>query len=212
MLTVQPVRHFRKDLFPLVRTFFDREVVRLTRPDRKGWANANRPFHSSKSKISFSANMTRGAWLCWGCDLRGEMVKFVRLHYHFDFIAAAKVPRRVGRRHISRKRRCNRSAAVRGTTQTRRRTGEDSGTPWQAPDSVAMIARPGGPLSQRVSAAFGLAWRAVRRSGNSMGEPRDAHVAIAEADADYCELSGVRRTNNQAFAFQARIPNEEKQT
>jgi hypothetical protein len=63
---------------------------RLTRPDRKGWAKGNCPFHRSKSGTSFSFNVVTGAFHCFGCGVHGgDVLQFVRLRYGLSFKEAA---------------------------------------------------------------------------------------------------------------------------
>src|SRR5436190_23283248 len=41
--------HFRRDKLPPARSFYEFELGKLTRPNRKGWAQTRCPFHESKS-------------------------------------------------------------------------------------------------------------------------------------------------------------------
>lgn len=82
--------HFQKSQLPPPRSFYERELGRLSRPDRKGWARANCPFHASKSKTSFQVNLSSGAFCCFGCDARGgDVLSFVRLRDGVSFKEAA---------------------------------------------------------------------------------------------------------------------------
>jgi DNA primase len=70
--------HLDKSLLPPPRSFFERELGRLSRADRKGWCKCNCPFHQSKSKKSFNVNLQHGGWVCFGCGMRGgDLVSFV---------------------------------------------------------------------------------------------------------------------------------------
>ena len=44
--------HFRRELLPAPKPFYESELGPLARPDRKGWAKANCPFHHSKSLLA----------------------------------------------------------------------------------------------------------------------------------------------------------------
>ena len=82
--------HFRRELLPAPKAFYERELGRLTRPSRKGWAKANCPFHSSKSRASLSVSIANGAFHCWGCGVHGgDVLQFVRLRYQLSFKEAA---------------------------------------------------------------------------------------------------------------------------
>lgn len=83
-------RHFRKELLPPVRTFYEREIGKLSR-ERRGYAQGNCPFHVSKSQKSFSVNMVTGAWRCFGCSAHGgSIVDFVMFRDHIGFKAACQ--------------------------------------------------------------------------------------------------------------------------
>ena len=82
---------FIPELIPPARTFYEKELGKLTRPSR-GWARANCPFHESKSKTSFSVNLdSGGGFCCFGCGAKGgDPVDFVRLRYKLDFRGACR--------------------------------------------------------------------------------------------------------------------------
>ena len=72
--------HFRRDKLPPARSFYEFELGKLTRPNRKGWAQTRCPFHESKSGKSFSVNLDSGGFHCFGCDAKGgDLVSFLRL-------------------------------------------------------------------------------------------------------------------------------------
>jgi CHC2 zinc finger len=82
----QPLRvgrvalHFRKDRLPPARSFYEVELGKVGRPNRKGWAQARCPFHSSKSGLSFSVNLDSGGFYCFSCDAKGgDVIAFIRL-------------------------------------------------------------------------------------------------------------------------------------
>src|SRR4029079_15326397 len=45
------------------------------------------PFHAEKTP-SFSVNQELGLYRCWGCQVRGDAITFVREQEHLDFVAA----------------------------------------------------------------------------------------------------------------------------
>jgi hypothetical protein len=82
---------FDRNLLPDARLFFEREIGRLTRPDRKGWALGNCPFHSSKSKRSLSVHVRDGAFFCFGCSAKGgDLIAFLRLRDRLSFKEACQ--------------------------------------------------------------------------------------------------------------------------
>jgi hypothetical protein len=82
---------FRKELLPPPKSFYEQELGKLSRPNRKGWAMANCPFHPSKSGKSFSVNLNSGGFHCFGCAAKGgDVLAFVRLRDRCDFSAACK--------------------------------------------------------------------------------------------------------------------------
>ena len=82
--------HFRKELLPPARTFYERELGKLSRPSR-GWSLGNCPFHESKSKKSFSVNLEGGGFHCFGCGAKGgDIVAFVRQRDLLSFKEAAQ--------------------------------------------------------------------------------------------------------------------------
>ena len=83
--------HFDKSALPPARSFYERELGRLTRPDRKGWVRGNCPFHKSKSGKSFAANLDSAGYYCFGCDARGgDVVAFFMKRYSLNFKGAAQ--------------------------------------------------------------------------------------------------------------------------
>ena len=82
---------FDRELLPPAQTFYERELGKLSRPDRKGWSKARCPFHKSKSHTSLSVNVEVGMFFCHGCGAKGpDVLAFVRLRDHCDFETAAK--------------------------------------------------------------------------------------------------------------------------
>src|SRR2546430_296612 len=82
---------YRRELLPLAQMYYEREIGRLSRPDRKGWARANCPFHKSKSHRSFSVQLHSGAFFCHGCGAKGhDLVAFVMRRDGVTFVEAAK--------------------------------------------------------------------------------------------------------------------------
>jgi hypothetical protein len=79
---------------PDAKSWYERELGELARPDRKGWARVRRgcPFHPSKSKKSFFVNVQHGGYRCFGCDAGGgDMIAFVMKFHHQDFRGALKL-------------------------------------------------------------------------------------------------------------------------
>ena len=60
-----------RELRPLPKAFYERELGTLSRPDRNGWCKGNCPFHTSKSRTSFSVNVNSGSFHCFGCGVHG---------------------------------------------------------------------------------------------------------------------------------------------
>jgi len=88
-------QHFRPELLPAPRNFYEREFGRLSRPSR-GWASCKCPFHESgggrrKRSRSFAVNLGTGAFNCFHCGAKGDLIKFVMLRDGLDFKAAAQV-------------------------------------------------------------------------------------------------------------------------
>jgi hypothetical protein len=83
--------YFRRELLPPARAFYERELGKLSRPDRKGWMCGPCPFHKSKSGKSFSVHVD-GYFHCHGCGAKGgDLVKFMQLRYGYDFKTGAKI-------------------------------------------------------------------------------------------------------------------------
>jgi len=75
---------------PPPRCFYERELGRLS-PERRGWAQGCCPFHKSKSGRSFSVNLGNGAFVCFGCGVRGgDIIAFVRFRDGCGFVEACK--------------------------------------------------------------------------------------------------------------------------
>ena len=81
---------FLRHLLPQPRTFWEGELGRLSRPDRKCYAKGRCPFHKSRSGQSFSVNLNTGAFCCFGCDVKGDIVSYVMQRDGCDFKTAAK--------------------------------------------------------------------------------------------------------------------------
>jgi hypothetical protein len=78
--------YFDRSLIPPAKTFYERELGQLGRPDRKGWAAANCPFHRSKTGRSFSINLDSGGFHCFGCDAKGgDVISFAEKRYGLSF-------------------------------------------------------------------------------------------------------------------------------
>ena len=48
------------------------------------------PFHAEKTP-SFSVNQELGLYRCWGCQVRGDAITFVREVEHLDFVGAVEL-------------------------------------------------------------------------------------------------------------------------
>src|SRR5215831_2608205 len=84
---------FDRSQLPPARSFYERELGELSRPDRRGWAKPKGgcPFHASKSKKSFHVNLDTGGFYCFGCDEKGgDVLQFVRRRYRLSFPEALK--------------------------------------------------------------------------------------------------------------------------
>jgi CHC2 zinc finger len=85
------VVHFRKDRLPPARSFYEFELGKLIRPNKKGWAQTRCPFHESKSGKSFSVNLESGGFHCFGCDAKGgDVIAFIRLRDGLSFREACE--------------------------------------------------------------------------------------------------------------------------
>lgn len=73
---------------PPAGPYYEQELGRLSRPNSKGWALGRCPFHPSKSGKTFSVNVNHGGFHCFGCDVKGDMIAFVRIRYHLDYKGA----------------------------------------------------------------------------------------------------------------------------
>jgi len=83
--------HFDRTQLPPPRSFYERELGKIGRADRRGWAPANCPFHKSKSGRSFSVNLDSGCFYCHGCGAKGgDIVSFMRKRYNLSFRAACE--------------------------------------------------------------------------------------------------------------------------
>jgi DNA primase len=83
---------FDRAALPLPQTFFERELGRLGRPNRQGWAAATCPWHKSSHKVgrSLAVNLQNGGWICWGGCGKGDLIGFVRKRDGCDFKTACK--------------------------------------------------------------------------------------------------------------------------
>ena len=81
---------FRRESLPQPRNFYEREIGRLTKPNYKAWSLGNCPFHKSKSRRSFGVNLDSGAFCCFGCGRKGDLVSFVMQRDGVDFKTAAQ--------------------------------------------------------------------------------------------------------------------------
>lgn len=181
---------FRPEWLPNPRAFAEKELGRLSKPYR-GWVKANCCFHASKSKTSFSLNLQTGGWICWGCDLRGDMVKFVRLRYHLDFIGAAKYLQAwdgdVTREHIATID-AARLELHREQEAKAAKIAEARGRRIQARGWLHALEAHYRSESARLSELHGAESAAAETAWENLAM---LHVEIAEADAEYCELSGL---------------------
>jgi hypothetical protein len=83
--------HFEKSLLPPPRAFYEQEIGRLRRPDRKGWVRVSCPFHQPDRHPSLSVNLNSGGFLCFSCGVRGgDILDFLRQRYGISFKAAAQ--------------------------------------------------------------------------------------------------------------------------
>jgi hypothetical protein len=81
---------FQKELLPPARDFYEKELEKLSRPNRAGWCACCCPFHKSKSGKSFAININHGGWVCRaGCG-SGDIPGFVMLRDGCDFPTACK--------------------------------------------------------------------------------------------------------------------------
>jgi CHC2-type zinc finger protein len=86
-----PTGSFRRDEQQSPALFYPPELGKLSRPNRKGWAMADCPFHKSKSHRSLSVNLEHGGFHCFGCDAKGGgPIDFVMLRDSCDFKTAAR--------------------------------------------------------------------------------------------------------------------------
>ena len=86
-----PQNRFDRTQLPPARSFYEKELGKLARPDRRGWAVANCPFHRSKSGRSFSVNLESGAFYCFGCSAKGgDVIAFMRKRYNLSFRGACE--------------------------------------------------------------------------------------------------------------------------
>jgi hypothetical protein len=84
--------YFRRELLPPARAFYQRELRKLSRADRKGWAKADCPFHKSKSHTSLSVNLDGGHFRCHGCNAKGgDVLAFFCQRYGYTFQTGAKL-------------------------------------------------------------------------------------------------------------------------
>jgi DNA primase len=83
---------FRRDRLPPAKFFYQLELVKLTRPNSKGYALGRCPFHDSKSGKSLSVNINDGHFHCFGCDAKGgDIIAFLRKLEGYSFEKAARV-------------------------------------------------------------------------------------------------------------------------
>ena len=83
------VTHFRKELLPPPRTFYQREFGSTLGREHRGWAQTKCCFHDGQSKTSLSLNLSEGGFYCFSCGAKGgDVVAFLRLRYKLDFKSA----------------------------------------------------------------------------------------------------------------------------
>jgi len=68
-------------------------ITRYTQLRRSGqrWVGLC-PFHGEKTP-SFNVNQELGLYRCWGCQVRGDVITFVREMEHLDFVGDRKSTR-----------------------------------------------------------------------------------------------------------------------
>jgi hypothetical protein len=83
------VSHFRRELLPAARAFYEAEIGKLGRESR-GWCKALCPFHPDHNP-SLSVNLQSGSYFCFACRAKGgNLIDFVMARYSLDFKAAAQ--------------------------------------------------------------------------------------------------------------------------
>ena len=187
---VRPSGQFRPEwLSP--RQFWDAELEgKRTRPSR-GWIKRRCPFHQSKSGTSFSANIASGAWHCFGCDLRGDLIRFVRLRYNLGFVAAARYLNAwdgdVTREHVAT---INAARLQHQREQEAKaaKIAEARGRRLQARGWLHALEAHYRRESMRLSEMHGADSAAAEVAWSNLAM---LHVEIAEAEATYFELSGL---------------------
>lgn len=82
---------YQRDRLPAPQSFYQAEIGKLSRPNSKQWAQARCPFHPSQSGTSFSVNLRTGAFVCFGCGVKGgDITAFLMKRDQIDFVTAAK--------------------------------------------------------------------------------------------------------------------------
>jgi hypothetical protein len=84
---------FDKSLLPPPSAFYQLELGRLGKPNRKGWRQVLRgcPFHDSKSKKSFFINVD-GGFYCHGCHASGgSVIDFLIRRESYSFKKACQI-------------------------------------------------------------------------------------------------------------------------
>jgi len=191
--TRQAQGRYRRDLLPNARAFHEKELGRLGRANKKGWALAlvGCLFHQSKNKRSFFVNVITGASCCFGCGFKGDMVKFVRLRYHLDFIGAAKYlgawDGDVTRDHIATIN-AARLEIQREQEAKAAKIAEARGRRIRARGWLHALEAHYRSESARLSELHGADSAAAETAWANLAM---LHVERAEADAEYCELSGL---------------------
>jgi len=88
--------HFRRELLPSPKLFYEAERGQLSRSNRGGWCTVKSgcAFHVSdrhKPSSSFRVNVHSGAFRCFHCDAHGaDVVAFVMLRDGLSFPEACK--------------------------------------------------------------------------------------------------------------------------
>ncbi len=85
--------HFRRELLPPARLFYEQQFGQLRRPDRRGWAQCRCPFHESKTKSrSLQLNLATGGFFCFSCGAKGgDLIAFVMQRDQVGFKTACRM-------------------------------------------------------------------------------------------------------------------------
>src|SRR3546814_10187062 len=86
----RPPSSTRTDTLLPYTTLF-RSITKYTQLRRSGsrWVGLC-PFHAEKTP-SFSVNQELGVYRCWGCQVSGDAITFIREKEQLDFVAAVEL-------------------------------------------------------------------------------------------------------------------------